>query len=291
MGMFPQGKLLVVATPIGNLDDISVRALASLRSADRILCEDTRVSRKLLDHYGINVRLSSLNEHNERQQITRIVTQLLEGRTFALISDAGTPTISDPGCRLIAALHAADVEVVSLPGASAVVAALAGAGLNAESFVFEGFLPARRNARQSRLRALKDEHRTLVLYEAPHRLDAMLEDMESIFGVGRRICLAKELTKAHERFVYDTVAAVRRWLARDARRSRGEFVVVVAGAPVRDKSQDQTFEVAASDLLALLLDYLPASNAASLAAKLCGGRRNQWYQRALQAAASATPRK
>lgn len=282
MTAFSQGRLFVVATPIGNLDDIGSRALAVLRDADLVLCEDTRVSRRLFDRHGITSRLSSLHEHNERRRTVQLVRRLSEGCVMALISDAGTPAVSDPGRRLVAAAHEAGIEVVSVPGPNAAVAALAGAGADADRFVFEGFLPSRRPARLARLDQLKDESRTVVFYEAPHRIAAMLEDLESVFGANRRVCLAKELTKANERFVCGFSEQVRRWIEGDAKRRKGEFVVVVSGAA--HERQTDGLDCSPLELLEALLEHLPARVAAGLVAKLGGGRRNQLYQAALKAA-------
>ncbi len=281
MAASSKGKLFVVATPIGNLDDIGRRALAALRNADLVLCEDTRVSWRLLDRYGVTSRLSSLHEHNERRRTARIVRQLREGLVMALISDAGTPTVSDPGRKVVAAAHEAGVEVVSVPGPNAAVAALAGSGADADRFVFEGFLPSRRPARLARLESLKNEARTMVFYEAPHRIAAMLEDLAAIFGTGRRVCLAKELTKANERFVCGSPEQVHRWLEGDAKRRKGEFVVVVSGA-ADEQPEDGKLDCSPIELLEALLEHLPARVAAGLVAKLGGGRRNQLYQAALE---------
>ncbi len=283
MDVSSQGRLLVIATPIGNLDDISARALAALRGAALVLCEDTRVSRRLLDRHGITARLASLHEHNEKRQTAQALRKLREGCVIALISDAGTPAVSDPGRWLVAAAHAAGVEVVSLPGPNAAIAALAGAGMDADRFVFEGFLPSRRSARRTRLQALQSETRTVVFYEAPHRIAAMLEDLASVFGADRRACLAKELTKAHERFVCDSLSRIQQWLAGDAKRSKGEFVVVVAGAAREKEGGELSVDPLA--LLEALLEHLPVRTAAGIVAGLGGGKRNQLYQAAMAMAA------
>ncbi len=276
------GKLFVVATPIGNLGDLSLRAAKILRDADLVLCEDTRVSRRLLERHGIGARLSSLHEHNEERRVAQITRQLREGRVIALVSDAGTPAVSDPGRRLVAAAHAAGVEVVSVPGANAAVAALAGAGMDADRFLFEGFLPPRRAARRARLAALQGEVRTVVFYEAPHRIAATLEDLVLVFGAARGACLAKELTKVHERFVCDSLERVRRWLAGDAGRRKGEFVIVVAGAAREPEGGE--LRIAPLKLLAALLEHLPPRAAADVVAKLGGGKRNRLYRAAVEAA-------
>ena len=275
-----EGKLLVVATPIGNLDDISPRALAALRDADLVLCEDTRVSKRLLDHHGISARLTSLHEHNEKRQIARCMRELGAGRKLVLICDAGTPAISDPGRLLVAATHAADIAVVSVPGANAVVAALAGSGMEADRFLFAGFLPPRRTSRCARLEELKHETQTMVFYEAPHRIEKMLEDLALIFGGDRRACLAKELTKLHERFICSSIDHIRQWLAGDARRRKGEFVVVVEGASLR--KQEDELRLTSMELLAALLEHLPARAAVDIVLRLGGGQRNRLYQAAMK---------
>ncbi len=280
MTVTSQGRLFVVATPIGNLDDLGARALEVLRDADVVLCEDTRVSRRLFDRHGIAARTLSLHEHNEKRRRGECLRKLREGYTVALISDAGTPAISDPGRWLVAAVHEAGIEVISVPGPNAAVAALAGAGIDADRFIFEGFLPSRRNVRRTRLEELKGESHTMVFYEAPHRITAMLEDLASVFGVRRRACLCKELTKAHERFVCDSLGGVREWLEGDAKRRKGEFVVVVAGAPQEERRDELT--VAPLDLLAVLTGHLPARTAAGIVAELGGGRRNQLYRAAMK---------
>lgn len=282
MNASSKGRLFVVATPIGNLGDVSARALESLRCADLVLCEDTRVSRRLLDAHGVEARLSSLHEHNEQRRVAQLVRTLREGRTIALISDAGTPTISDPGRRLVAAAHKAGIPITSVPGPNAAAAALAGAGLDADRFVFEGFPPSRKAARRARFEELKRETRTIVLYEAPHRVTVTIEDLTLILGADRRACLAKELTKVNERFVHGSLKEIGRWLAGDARRCKGEFVVVVAGATGEETAG---LDVAAEDLLKVLLQHLPARTASRVVAGLGGGRRNELYRKALKLSA------
>ena len=277
------GKLFVVATPIGNLDDLGARAVRVLRDADFVLCEDTRVSRRLLTRYGVDARLSSLHGYNEAQRVGRVVRRLLDGDTAALVSDAGTPTVSDPGRRLVSAAHEAGVELVSVPGASAVVTALAGSGMDADRFLFEGFLPPRRASRRKHLEALKRESRTLVFYEAPHRVAATLEDLALVFGGERLACLAKELTKVHECFVRDSLERLRQWLAADSGRRRGEFVIVVAGAERAGTSS--VLSLTSLELLEVLVDYLPPRAAAEIVEKFGGGKRNRLYHSALEMAA------
>ena len=280
MTMFSTGKLFVVATPIGNLRDISARAVAVLHDVDLILCEDTRISRRLLDFHGIDNAVSSLHEYNEKRRATQLIRKLQDGCTLALISDAGTPTVSDPGRWFIAAVHEANIEVISIPGPSAIVTALAGGGVNADCFVFEGFLPSRRVARCSRLEQLRNETRTMVFYEAPHRIIAMLEDLELVFGGDRDVCLAKELTKKNERFVRDSLSHLRQWIEGDVKRCKGEFVVMVTGEPAAGENFE--LKVASLELLALLIKHLPARTAAGIVASLGGGKRNALYKMAVK---------
>ena len=274
------GKLFVVATPIGNLDDIGMRAVQVLRDAVVVLCEDTRVSRRLLDRYGISTHLSSLHEHNEKKRIAQLVRKLQDGSMIALISDAGTPAVSDPGRYLISAARETGINIVPVPGANAAVVALSGTGMNADRFLFEGFLPSRRAARRTSLEALKYEVRTMVFYEAPHRIEATLEDLVSVFGAGHRACLVKELTKVHECFVCGSLDRARRWLAGDAARRRGEFVIVVAG--VTHKPADKELRVDPFELVEVLIEYLPPRVAAEVVAKLGGGKRNRLYRAAVE---------
>lgn len=281
MNASSKGELFVVATPIGNLGDISPRALEVLRAADLVLCEDTRVSRRLLDAHGVKARLSSLHVHNESRRVRKLVQALRAGRVLALISDAGTPVISDPGRKLVAAAHEAGIPVASVPGPNAAAAALAGAGFDADRFVFEGFLPSRKAARGARLEELRHEVRTLVLYEAPHRIAVTIGDLARIFGENRRACLVKELTKVNERFVHGSLEEIGRWLAGDARRCKGEFVVVVAGAEAAGRGE---LVVNVEELLERLLEHLPARAAAGIVAGLGGGKRNSLYRKALKSA-------
>ncbi len=230
------GTLYVVATPIGNLEDITARALRILREVVLIAAEDTRHSRKLLNHFGIRTALISCHEHNEQQRQEQLVGRLLTGESIALISDAGTPAIADPGYRLVRACHAAGVTVVPVPGASAIITALSASGEPTDRFVFEGFLPAKAAARESALRAVRDEPRTVVCYEAPHRLTATLQTMAAVWGEGRALVVARELTKLHEELFRGTVAEALAHFG--TARIRGELVLIlppyVAAPPERD---------------------------------------------------------
>jgi 16S rRNA (cytidine1402-2'-O)-methyltransferase len=221
--------LYVVGTPIGNLEDITLRALRVLRQADVIACEDTRQTQKLLGHFGIKTPKVSYHQHNESGRSEQLIAQLLEGARVALVSDAGMPGISDPGATLVAAAISAGVPVFPVPGANAALAALVAGGLDTESFLYLGFLPPRSGERRTSLEALVAERRTMVFYEAPHRIVDSLADVEAVLGAGRRVVLARELTKLHEEFLRGTVAEVRAALA--ARESvRGEIVLLIAGS-------------------------------------------------------------
>lgn len=270
------GCLYVVATPIGNLSDFSERARTILGQVTQILAEDTRHSHRLLNHYAITTPLQSLHEHNERQRIEQLLARLTAGESLALISDAGTPLISDPGYRLVRAVQAAGVRVVAIPGPSALTAALSVAGQPTDRFVFEGYLPAKQAARRARLAELVPEPRTLVFYETPHRLGAMLADAVAQFGGDREATLVKELTKQHERSIATTLAGLQGWLAADARRGQGEFVIVVAGNPQPPAADDPR------PLLRSLLAHVPVKTAAAIAAEVSAHSKNELYKLALE---------
>lgn len=271
------GQLFVVATPIGNLGDLSPRARETLAAVDLIAAEDTRHSRRLLEHFGIRRPLVALHEHNERERSEQLIERLRAGESVALISDAGTPLISDPGYRLVRAAREAGVPVVPIPGPSALIAALSVAGLPTDRFVFEGFLPAKAQARRSRLQALADEPRTLVFYESSHRIQAMLGDLAEIFGPAREAVLARELTKQFEQIEGGRLDYLCEWLDADEHRRRGEFVVLVAGAPAVEEAAGEVRRV-----LEILLRELPVKRAAAVAAELTGRRRNEVYRLALE---------
>jgi 16S rRNA (cytidine1402-2'-O)-methyltransferase len=272
------GVLYVVATPIGNRADITQRALQVLGAVARVLAEDTRHSGALLRALGIPTPLLSVHEHNEQAQVDGLLARLRAGEDLALISDAGTPLISDPGYRLVRAARQAGVTVVPVPGPSALIAALSVAGLPTDRFVFEGFLPAKSAGRRARLQALAVEPRTLVFYEASHRIQECLADLAAVFGAEREAVIARELTKTFEQVQSGTLAELGAWLAADPNRLRGEFVVLVAGA-VEPAETDIGPE--AQRVLAILLRELPVKQAAALAAEITGARRNALYQLAL----------
>ncbi|WP_370309606.1 16S rRNA (cytidine(1402)-2'-O)-methyltransferase [Sinimarinibacterium flocculans] len=270
------GHLYIVATPIGHLGDLSPRAQAVLGAVDRILAEDTRNSRALLAHFGIATRLGALHEHNESSATTPLVQELVAGASLALISDAGTPLVSDPGFVLVREARAAGVPVIAVPGPCAAIAALSVSGLPSDRFVFEGFLPAKAAARRARLQVLSGEARTLVLYESSHRIVEAAADIAAVFGE-RSVCLARELTKLYEQSVVLAAHALPAWLAEDGNRTRGEFVLLVAGAPDDDRTEHDGERV-----LRLLLRELPPSSAARLAADISGARRKDLYALALK---------
>ncbi len=269
--------LYIVATPIGNLDDISRRALQVLETVPLIAAEDTRHSRKLLTHYGIEARLFALHEHNERDATEKLLRTLLGGDDVALVSDAGTPLISDPGFYLVRAARQAGIRVVPLPGPSACIAALSVAGLPTDRFVFEGFLPARSTARKQRLSELASEKRTLVFYESSHRICESLADMAENMGSERQATVARELTKTFETIRGGSLAELVNWVQADSNQQKGEFVVILQGAPARNSDVDATVE----QVLTILLAELPLKQAASLAAKITGLPKNRLYEAGL----------
>ena len=266
------GVLYVVATPIGNLADLGERARAVLCEVDVVVAEDTRHTGRLLAHHGISGRLESLHEHNERRRTPGILARLLAGASFALVSDAGTPLVSDPGYVLVRGAVQAEVTVVPIPGPSAFLCALSVAGLPVDRFAFEGFLPVARGARANRLEALADDPRTLVFHEAPHRVSATLEAMCAAFGGGRRVAIARELTKRHESIVRTTLEEA----ASGLEEPRGEYVLVVAG-----RERPREVPAAAARTLGVLLEALPLSQAVDLAARATRVPRKQMYRLAL----------
>ena len=276
----PLGSLYVVATPIGNLDDISARALTILRNVALIAAEDTRHSARLMQHFGIGTPLAACHEHNERDQGGRFLARLLAGDDVALISDAGTPLISDPGYHLVRQARAAGVAMVPVPGACALIAALSAAGLPSDRFIFEGFLPAKAAGRRARLEQVKEEPRTLIFYEAPHRILECLQDMQSVFGDERPALLARELTKTFETLKGMPLAELAAWVASDSNQQRGECVVLVAGWQAPEGEEAVSAE--AMRVLNLLLAEMPLKRAAALAAEITGVRKNLLYQVALE---------
>ncbi len=271
------GTLYVVATPIGNLRDITLRALDVLRDVDTVAAEDTRTTRGLLSHHGIASRLLSLHEHNERDRIEQVAGLLMAGRDVALVSDAGTPAVSDPGARLVRELRERSFRVVPVPGPSAATAALSVSGEENPHVLFYGFLPSRSAARRKALQGLRTLPFTLVFFEAPHRVAECVEDLREVLGGARRVSIARELTKLHETVHACALAEAPAWLARDYH-EKGEFVLVVgAGEVSRADSGEESEKV-----LRLLLREMPVSRAAELAAKITGDNRKALYRRALE---------
>jgi len=269
--------LYVVATPLGNLGDITLHAIEVLQHVDVIAAEDTRVTRRLLDRYGIGTALIALHEHNEKRAAQKLVQLLAQNKSVALVSDAGTPAISDPGAVAVAAVRAAGYRVVPVPGASAVTCALSAAGLAAPHWLFCGFLPAPAAARKRELAALKTLPYALVFYEAPHRVLASVAAMADAFGAGRTITIARELTKLFETVHVCPLSAAHDWLAAEPYRTKGEFVLIVEGA-----EKSPAGDAAIEHVLEILLRELPLKQAAKLTAEISGARRNDVYARALR---------
>ena len=272
------GVLFVVATPIGNLSDASPRALETLRGADLVACEDTRTTRTLLARHGITTRAVALHEHNERRAAASLVGALREGKNIALVSDAGTPALSDPGAWLVREAHRAGIRVSPLPGASAAAAAISVAGFAAPSFLFAGFLPATRSARRKALEAL-DVPWPVVFYEAPHRIADMLADLAERFGATRELAICRELTKKFEEVVRLPLGEAAPWLAARPERSQGEFALVLEPGVAKDPHS-----VDPDAVLDVLLEALSPSEAAKLAARITGAPKNALYRKALSRA-------
>lgn len=271
--MHTPGTLHVVATPIGNLGDLSPRALDTLRTVAAVCAEDTRHTRQLLAHFGLERPLVALHQHNEDAQAAQLVARLQAGESLALVSDAGTPLVSDPGFRVVRAARAAGIKVSPVPGACAAIAALSVAGLPSDRFAFEGFLPAKASARRERLSRLAAEPRTLLFYESAHRIDEALEDMVAAFGARRRAVLARELTKLFETVLDGPLAELLAKVQADPNQRKGEFVVMVEGAG--DDADARLAE--GKRLYAKLAEHLPPSTAAKLAAELSGAPRKALY--------------
>ena len=269
------GSLFLVATPIGNLADITLRALEILREVDLIAAEDTRHSRRLLDHFNIKSRLVALHDHNEAEACDELVRAMQQGQSIALISDAGTPLVSDPGYRLVQAAIEAGLVVTAIPGPSAVMASLAVAGLAVDRFCFEGFLPAKQAARKSRLEAMRDESRTMVFFEAPHRMKDFIEDAGTVFGEDRQVAIARELTKKFEQVWRGSLGTALGQLASGDIPEKGEFAVVIGGNPAPGAKYDDVL------LMETLLTELSPSAAATVASRLTGESKRRLYDVAL----------
>jgi 16S rRNA (cytidine1402-2'-O)-methyltransferase len=267
-----------VATPIGNLADITLRALEVLKSVDAVAAEDTRVTSRLLGHYGITKRLMPVHEHNEKRVVKQVLALLAEGKSLALACDAGTPAISDPGALLVAAVRAAGFPVTPVPGPNAAIAALSVSGLTAPHFLFYGFLPERGAARRRVLASLEALPFALVFYEAPHRISESVSDLRAVLGDRRRIVFARELTKLFETLHACPLSEAETWLASDSNQRKGEFVLIVEGADLEAEVDDGSAQRALTALLA----ELPLKQAARLAARITGGKKNELYRRALE---------
>lgn len=282
---FPAGALYVVATPIGNMGDISLRALLVLDLVDAIACEDTRNTGQLLKRYGVSKPLIATHQHNEAEASEKIIARLRQGERVALVSDAGTPSVSDPGVRVVDAVLNAGLIAVPIAGPSAAVAALSASGLSSEGFHFVGFLPAKDAQREAVLRALTPSTATLIFYEAPHRITETIGMMREVLGDQRRIVIARELSKLFEQIHRCTLADAVAWLAADPNRQRGEFVLLIEGQAASDTGTDMLPE--ARRVLSILLEQCSVSQAAALAAKITGVKKNTLYTLALEISARA----
>lgn len=273
------GILYVVATPIGNLGDMVPRAVETLQTVALIAAEDTRHSSRLLSHFDIKTPCIAYHDHSDESRVDQLVQRLLAGDSIALISDAGTPLVSDPGYRLVRSARQAGVQVVPVPGACAMIAALSAAGLPSDRFAFEGFLPAKQVARCAQLQALASDPRTLIFYEAPHRILETLQDMVQVFGGEREVVIAREITKTFETIKGDKVSALAEWVAQDSNQQRGEIVLLVHGAP---KAENESMTPEQIHTMTVLLEELPVKQAAAIGAKLTGLKKNFLYDWALQ---------
>lgn len=276
--IYPPSTLYVVATPIGNAGDITLRAVNVLAMVDAVACEDTRNTAQLLHRYGLHKELIAAHEHNEREAADKLIARLQAGQRIALVSDAGTPAVSDPGARIVDAVRSAGLRVMPLPGASAAVGALSASGLLSDRFLFAGFLPAKAKQREAALLELKNVAATLVFYEAPHRIVDMVDALCATLEAERQVVFARELTKLFEEVHRCRLGDARTWLDADSNRQKGEFVILVEGAPPTTDENDAEAE----RILAILLEECPVKQAASLAAQITGKKKNALYERALQ---------
>lgn len=270
------GILYIVATPLGHLQDITWRAIDVLKHVDWIAAEDTRHSAALLQHYAIATPRLSLHDHNEREQALKLIERLKQGASIALISDAGTPLISDPGYHLVRAVRAAGIKVVPIPGACAAITALCAGGLPTDRFVFEGFLPAKSKGRLDRLQLMANESRTMIFYEAPHRILDLLADMQTVWGHERQVVIARELTKMFETIHSGSLLDVFDWVKNDANQQRGEIVVLVEGLQqLKETIPYQTW------LTVLFAENLPLKQVVDIVVKITGEKKNKIYEAAL----------
>ena len=272
------GKLFIVATPIGNLDDITFRAFEVLKSVDFVLAEDTRHSKKLLSHLDISKPIRAFHEHNEREKTKAIISEIYSGKSIALISDAGTPLISDPGYFLVAQAKKEGLKVVPIPGPTALITALSASGLASDSFTFLGFLPSKQTARVKLLRGLVGRTETIIFYESPKRVLATLTDMQTIFGDSREVCLAKELTKAFETIHTGSIPNLIEYLTIDQNHQKGEFVILISATNKIDLAEA---EIQLDSLLPILCAEMGTSKAAKIAAKITGIDKKKCYKRAM----------
>jgi 16S rRNA (cytidine1402-2'-O)-methyltransferase len=273
------GTLYIVATPIGNLQDMSPRAIQTLKSVDCIAAEDTRHSAPLLQHFMINTATLALHEHNERDRTVKLLERLQQGDSIALISDAGTPLINDPGYFLVREARKVGIRIVPIPGPSAVIAALSVSGLPTDKFCYEGFLPAKSKHRLQQLELLQYETRTIIFYEAPHRVLESLQDMLQVFGSEREVVIARELTKLYETIHSAILGELVEWVKQDENQQRGEIVLMVKGAEINKTEADA---ISIEHILKTLLAELPLKQAVELATKIANKRKNEVYQKALQ---------
>ncbi|MCJ8341113.1 MAG: 16S rRNA (cytidine(1402)-2'-O)-methyltransferase [Pseudomonadales bacterium] len=271
-------SLYVVATPIGNLGDITHRAIEVLQSVALIAAEDTRHSARLMAHFNIKTPMISVHDHNERQRVNTIIGKLAAGDNIALISDAGTPLISDPGFILVRAVREAGFKVVPIPGCSALITALSAAGMPSNNFIFEGFLPAKRVGRKQQLQAIADDTRTVIFYESTHRILDSLADMQEVLGADRYVVIGRELTKTFETIHGAKLSELLEWVKADHNQQKGEFVVLVSGA---EPPQDQGISKETLRILDLMIEELPVKQACALTAKITGEKKNALYQEAL----------
>jgi 16S rRNA (cytidine1402-2'-O)-methyltransferase len=274
-----QGVLYIVSTPIGNLADITFRAVEILKSVDLIAAEDTRHSKRLLDNYQIKTKMISIHQHNEASRIGFVSDRLDEGLNIALVSDAGTPLISDPGYRLVSALRERNYSIISIPGASALISALSISGLKSDKFYFEGFLSSKTGARQARLTELKASDATLIFYEAPHRLKKLISDIVLVFGANRKTCIARELTKKFETTKVATSLELENWLAENPQQLKGECVVLVEAQ--ENIKKNTTISEAEFKLLQAIAEFAPPKAAAAIVSEYCDLSKKLLYQELL----------
>ena len=272
------GILYIVATPIGNLSDITIRAVEILKKVDAVLAEDTRHTKKLFDHYEIDSPLVAFHEHNENEKVDYILAQIGSGKSLALVSDAGTPLISDPGYNLVLEAKKNGISVVPIPGPSAIIAALSSSGIESNNFTFFGFLPSKQSARLRLLKTKKSLNETIIFYESPKRILAALMDMLEVFGEKRQVCLAKEITKSFETILNDNLVNLIEYLTSDSSHQKGEFVIIIS--PVNKVDLDEA-QVQLEKILPILCAEMGASQAAKLAAKITGIDKKHCYKRAI----------